>query len=74
MFVLVEIIAARFCRAPSSGEYSLEATSRNIKNSGISISPLISNAEPASATVAITNYNISVDETTKSAVPSSVII
>ena len=74
MFVLVEITAARFCNAPSSGAYSLEATSKNIKNSGISISPRINSAEPTSATVAIPNFNISVEETTKSAVPSSVIM
>ena len=46
----MEITAARFCNAPSSGAYSLEATSKNIKNSGISISPRISSAEPTSAT------------------------
>lgn len=74
MFVLVEITAARFCNAPSSGAYSLEATSKNIKNSGISISPRRSRAEPTSATVAIPNFNISVDETTKRAVPSSEIM
>ena len=74
MFVLVEITAARFCNAPSSGAYNLEATSKNIKNSGISISPRISSVEPTSATVAIPNFNISVEETTKSAVPSSVIM
>ena len=74
MFVLVEIIAAKFCNAPSSGAYSLEATSKNRKNIGISISPRISSVEPTSATVAIPNFNINVDETTKSAVPSSVII
>ena len=51
-----------------------EATSKNIKNSGISISPRISSVEPTSATVAIPNFNISVEETTKSAVPSSVIM
>ena len=71
IFVPVEITAARFCSAPSSGEYSLEATSKNIKNRGKFISPRMSKIEPTSATVAIPNFNISVDETTNRAVPSS---
>ena len=37
MFVFVDMTAARFCNAPSSGAYSLEATSRNRKNSGIGL-------------------------------------
>ena len=71
MLVRVLMTAARFCKAPCSGSYSRETTSKNRKKAGTSSDPRSSRREPASATVAMPSRRISDALTTKAASENS---